>query len=136
MTKRPVMRYSRAGTKPDVTVVSPLATWLPRDATLARFRRAALGRKPTVLAPRDDAWRRIIPGFELLRTPDDELALPASAHAIASKLAAMPCIEVSELVRAGASLQPLLDAGILAGEDVPLTVTPGDPAALDGWRFA
>jgi hypothetical protein len=70
-----------------------------------------------------------------LRTADDELTLPASMHALASRLAAMPRLDVADLDAAQASLQPLLDAGILADEDVPLVVTPDDPAALDGWRF-
>lgn len=44
-------------------VVTPLASWFPSDAALARFRRRALGVAPVVLAPRDRAWRSIVPRF-------------------------------------------------------------------------
>jgi hypothetical protein len=45
-------------------VVSPLATWFAGPAGLERFRARWLGRTPTVLRPRDRAWRDIAPGFE------------------------------------------------------------------------
>lgn len=45
---------------------SPLATWFATDAALVRFRRTHLGRASTVLASRDDAWRRLTPAFERL----------------------------------------------------------------------
>jgi Cupin superfamily protein len=44
-------------------VVSPLATWFAGPAALARFRARRLGRAPTVLGPRDRAWRTIAPDF-------------------------------------------------------------------------
>ncbi|MBI1736609.1 MAG: hypothetical protein HYR51_15680 [Candidatus Rokubacteria bacterium] len=46
--------------------VSPLATWFPTDAAVARFRRTRLGRTSIVLAPRDESWRRLAPPFERL----------------------------------------------------------------------
>jgi hypothetical protein len=46
-----------------VTLVSPLATWLPGARAEARFRRRWLGRAPVVLPARDRAWRAIGPGF-------------------------------------------------------------------------
>ena len=42
---------------------TPLDTWFAGPAALARFRRERLGRAPTVLAPRDGAWRAIAPDF-------------------------------------------------------------------------
>ena len=45
-------------------LVTPLATWFPGPVALARFRRRRLSRMPTVLAPRDHAWRAIAPGFD------------------------------------------------------------------------
>ena len=42
---------------------SPLSTWFPSPAALARFRRTRLGKAPTVLRPRDGAWRAIAPDF-------------------------------------------------------------------------
>ncbi len=44
-------------------VVSPLATWFAGPAALTRFRAGRLGRAPTVLRPRDRAWRAIAPDF-------------------------------------------------------------------------
>jgi hypothetical protein len=43
--------------------VSPLATWFRGPAALARFRARRLGRAPSVLRPRDGAWRTIAPDF-------------------------------------------------------------------------
>jgi len=42
---------------------SPLTTWFAGPAALARFQRTRLGKRPTVLPPRDGAWRAIAPGF-------------------------------------------------------------------------
>jgi hypothetical protein len=36
----------------------------------------------------------------------------------------------------GRGAQPLVDAGILAGRDLPVRIVPQRPKALDGWRFA
>jgi hypothetical protein len=44
-------------------LVSPLASWFPDDAALARLRRARLGRAPALRSPRDAAWRGIAPRF-------------------------------------------------------------------------
>jgi len=45
---------------------SPLATWFPGPATLARFRRRALGRSPVVLSPRGRGWRAIAPDWDAI----------------------------------------------------------------------
>lgn len=42
---------------------SPLLTWFPDRGALARFRRGRAGRSHEVLAPRDEAWRTIVPGY-------------------------------------------------------------------------
>jgi Cupin superfamily protein len=44
-------------------LVSPLATWFTGPAAIERFRARRLGRAPTVLRPRDRAWRDIAPDF-------------------------------------------------------------------------
>jgi Cupin superfamily protein len=46
-----------------VRLVSPLATWFAGPAAIERFRARRLGRAPTVLRPRDRAWRDIAPDF-------------------------------------------------------------------------
>lgn len=48
-------------------MISPLATWFPDQRAITRFRRSRLGRRPTLLAPRDGAWRTLTPGFERVR---------------------------------------------------------------------
>ncbi len=55
---------SRPSRERPVAPITPLTTWFPTDAALARFRRHRLGRAPVVLAPRDGAWRSIGPTFE------------------------------------------------------------------------
>jgi hypothetical protein len=47
----------------DRLAASPLATWFASPAALARFRARRLGRTPSVLRPRDSAWRTIAPDF-------------------------------------------------------------------------
>ena len=42
--------------------LTPLSTWFPDGAAVARFRRR-LGRTPLVVAPRDRAWRTLAPDF-------------------------------------------------------------------------
>jgi hypothetical protein len=44
-------------------LVEPLATWFAGPAALDRFRTQRLSRAPSVLAPRDEAWRTIVPDF-------------------------------------------------------------------------
>lgn len=58
---RPAVRRSLRPV--DGLLVSPLATWFPDAASLARFRRRVLGRRLTLQAPRDRAWRTLTPGF-------------------------------------------------------------------------
>ena len=60
--------------------------------------------------------------------------LPARAAAWTGELPAMPWL--SRALAARISLEPLIAAGILAPYDLPLRIRPGDPTALDGWRFA
>lgn len=43
--------------------VSPLATWFAGAGAEGRFQRRRLGRVPTVLSPRDRAWRELAPDF-------------------------------------------------------------------------
>jgi hypothetical protein len=66
-----------------------------------------------------------------LRTADTELWLPRSARPLAARLGTMP-----SLPRNHPGSAPLLACGLLAPEELPLTITPADPRALDGWRFA
>jgi hypothetical protein len=49
------------GTRPGL--VSPLATWFSDEGAVRRFRRHRLSRAPTILPPRDRAWRLVVPGF-------------------------------------------------------------------------
>jgi mannose-6-phosphate isomerase-like protein (cupin superfamily) len=65
-----------------------------------------------------------------LWTADGALWLPRSARALASRLSTMPAVE-----HAATSAETLLEHGVLAGEDLPLTIVPDAPKALDGWRF-
>lgn len=66
-----------------------------------------------------------------LWTADDELWMPAAVRPLASQLATMPAV-----ARAPRAAAPLLAHGLLAREDLPLTIVPDAPRALDGWRFA
>jgi len=68
-----------------------------------------------------------------LRLPGGVVRLPASAHALARRLATMPSLGRSGL---GQGARPLLDLGILDARDLPLRIVPTHPRALDGWRFA
>ena len=66
-----------------------------------------------------------------LWTADGAVWLPASARALAVRLSEMPVVE--DPPRAAGVL---VAHGLLAPEDLPLTIVPDTPAALDGWRFA
>jgi hypothetical protein len=66
-----------------------------------------------------------------LWTAEGALWLPASVRDLASRLSTMPAVE-----RVAASAAPLIAHGVLADEDLPLTIVPDTPAELDGWRFA
>jgi mannose-6-phosphate isomerase-like protein (cupin superfamily) len=83
---------------------------------------------PVVAGPIDSAR-----GHFLLWVPGGVLRLPATAHALASRLGTMPALRGADL---GRSAKPLLDAGILGPRDLPLRIVPANPRALDGWRFA
>lgn len=66
-----------------------------------------------------------------LWTADGALWLPRSARPLASRLSTMPVVQ-----HAGAPAAALLEHGVLGNEDLPLTIVPDAPKALDGWRFA
>ena len=66
-----------------------------------------------------------------LWTADGTVWLPRSAQPLASRLSTMPLVE-----HAGSAAAALLEHGVLAAEDLPLTIVPEAPRALDGWRFA
>jgi hypothetical protein len=66
-----------------------------------------------------------------LWTADGTVWLPRSAQPLASRLSTMPLVE-----HAGPAAAALLEHGVLAAEDLPLTIVPEAPRALDGWRFA
>ena len=66
-----------------------------------------------------------------LWTAEGALWLPRRAQALASQLSTMPAVE-----HADASAAALLECGVLGNEDLPLTIVPDAPRALDGWRFA
>jgi hypothetical protein len=57
--------------------------------------------------------------------------MPAAVRPLASQLATRPAV-----ARAPRAAAPLLAHGLLALEDLPLTIVPDAPRALDGWRFA
>jgi Cupin superfamily protein len=70
-----------------------------------------------------------------LHVPGGTLRLPARAHTVARRLAAMPAWEgVAGDARRGA-LASLIAHGLLAPRDLPLRIVPADPRALEGWRF-
>jgi hypothetical protein len=50
--------------RPAIAFISPLSTWFEGDAALETFRRRRLRRGPTILTPRDDAWRSVAPSFQ------------------------------------------------------------------------
>jgi hypothetical protein len=52
-------------------LATPLASWFESDAGMERFRREVLGRRPSVLSPRDGSWQSVAPRF------DEALAMAA-----------------------------------------------------------
>jgi hypothetical protein len=66
-----------------------------------------------------------------LWTADGAVWLPRGAQALAARLSTMPAVE-----HVAPSAASLLEHGVLASEDLPLTIVPDAPKALDGWRFA
>lgn len=94
----------------------------------SRSARGTLWTQVPVLARRAGARVTVV-------TADGErVSLDAAAWPIARKLVWMPWLHAHEPVRG--LVQPLVAAGILAPQDLPLRVIPDDAAALDGWRFA
>jgi hypothetical protein len=66
-----------------------------------------------------------------LWTAEGAVWLPARARRFATRLGTMPAVR--DVPTAAASL---VEHGLLAPEDLPLTIVPDKPNALDGWRFA
>jgi len=98
--------------------------------SIPRRRRDRLWTQIPVLAGPTHRARRPF----MLWTPDGALRCPAAAWPLASQLALMPSLHPRD-VRDSLALSPLLDAGILAPQDLPLRIVPDDPTALDGWDF-
>jgi hypothetical protein len=70
-----------------------------------------------------------------LCTADGEVArLPAALHSWAASLAVMPSLRRGDVPPA--ALAPLVKSGVLAPVDLPCSVRPDRPRALDGWAFA
>ena len=74
------------------------------------------------------------PGLRVWTPAGEGPRLPAATRSWAGPLALMP--RLSRPLALAAGLEPLIDAGILGSQDLPLRIRPDDPAALDGWRFA
>lgn len=96
-------------------------------------------------ASRDRLWAQapalaghLRPGAPVftLRVPGGALSLPASAHALARRLAVMPWWLGVGVPPRGSALALLLAHGLIARRDLPLRIVPAEPKALDGWRFA
>jgi hypothetical protein len=64
------------------------------------------------------------------------IRLPSVAHRLAGTLAAMPSWRGPRAARERAALAPLIEHGIVAARDLPLSIRPAAPRKLDGWRFA
>ncbi|HXD98298.1 MAG TPA: cupin domain-containing protein [Candidatus Acidoferrum sp.] len=96
------------------------------DAMPAASRSRLWTQIPAVTGPRTRA------GFDLV-TSDGVLRLPAAAWQVSSWLALMPSFPSSSATRT--ALEPLLDHGIVAPQDLPRRIIPDDTDALDGWRF-
>jgi hypothetical protein len=71
-----------------------------------------------------------------LRVPGGAITLPASAHALARRLAVMPWWQDVPVPPRGGPLALLAAHGLIAPRDLPLRIIPAEPKALDGWRFA
>jgi hypothetical protein len=68
-------------------------------------------------------------------TPDGTgPGLPAAARSFIDHFALMPWLSRTEARAAG--LERLVDVGLLGPHDLPLSIRPDNPAALDGWHFA
>jgi len=124
---------------------SPRAIAMAYAAGLVAWDVAA-GRPQRVPRPsRGTLWTQV-PGVPLpadgrqgefrLWTPLGTLRLPAAARPLARRLALMPSFPRAAAEGEAGTLAALLRGGILAARDLPLWITPDDPAALDGWNFA
>lgn len=65
-----------------------------------------------------------------------EIRLPGRCRRMAAGLEIMPTIDRPGGAAGRDALGPLLDAGILAPEEIPLQIVPDDLDSLDGWDFA
>jgi len=71
---------------------------------------------------------------EVLTAEGQRVRLGVATWPIARTLASMPSLRVRPTARR--AIEPLVSAGILGCEELPLRLIPDDAAALDGWRFA
>ena len=98
------------------------------DAVPAASRSRLWTQVPAVVGPRGGS------GFSLV-TPDGNLRLPASTHAVSLRLASMPRLMAPITTRGRTALAPLIEHGIVGPQELPLRIVPDDARALDGWRF-
>jgi hypothetical protein len=105
----------------------------------------AAGRADRVPPSRDWLWAQapalagpLRPGARAftLHVPGGALTLPASAHALARRLAVMTWWQGVGVPPRGSALALLAAQGLVAPRDLPLRIIPAAPKALDGWRFA
>jgi hypothetical protein len=96
-------------------------------------------------ASRDRLWAQVPalagplrPGARAftLRVPGGAVTLPATAHALARRLAVMPWWEGLRVPPREGALALLAAYGLVAPRDLPLRIIPAAPKTLDGWRFA
>lgn len=125
LTWRRPRRHARPGTREHAAA---LAAW---DVASGRAhpRPRPIGRRLWTQVP-------VVAGPPLgdrfpLWSADGVVWLPRGARSLASRLSTMPAVD-----HAGAAADALLAHGVLGNEDLPLTIVPDAPRALDGWRFA
>jgi len=94
--------------------------------------RSRLWTQVPAVAGRVDRGRR---EFPLWLPGGGKISLPASLRPIAARLVAMPSWWTPPGLRSGA-LAALVERGLVGPRDLPLRISPADPDALDGWRFA
>ena len=72
-------------------------------------------------------------GADLVLPEGERVHVRGASKAAAQGLATMACFSREAL---GEALADLESHGIVGAQDLPMTVVPDEPAALDGWRFA
>ena len=124
-------RRPRAGTR---AWADGLVEWDVASGRVADTPRPSADRlwtqAPAVAGPLDRARRRFT-----VWTPEAALTLPASARAVALRLAEMPSFTRDARAGKDRVLTRLGEYGLVADEDLPLRIVPDSPRALDGWRF-